>query len=178
MLEVISKNKRIVWIDIAKGLGILLVVIGHVRTMPFIHECIYLFHMPLFFLLSGMVFKVEEYWIPCIRKKIVHLLLPYVFFAALFVPMRYVADYFCTGEWSTFRWSMFGISYFDIPLWFIFALFIVIVVMRTLFSCVKSRIIIAITVTLLSFLGYILLLYKIELPIHVSRHSLFYHFLF
>lgn len=169
MIEVVDNNKRIAWIDIAKGLGILFVVIGHVRTISFIHDWIYLFHMPLFFLLSGIVFKVDEHWMPCIRKKVIHLLLPYVFFMVLLVPLRYVTDYFCTGEWATFRLSMLGLSYFDKPLWFIFALFIVIAVMRTLFSYVKSKIIIVMTVILLSIFGYILLLHKIELPIHVSR---------
>lgn len=58
-------NKRIDWVDFLKGLGILLVLLGHF-TEPFIGEYkilkvlfvfIYSFHMPLFCLLSGLVIK-------------------------------------------------------------------------------------------------------------------------
>ena len=58
---------RIIWIDYAKGLGIFLVVLGHTLrglhssqiivdspAFRFIDSWIYGFHMPLFFLLSGL----------------------------------------------------------------------------------------------------------------------------
>lgn len=52
--------KRIVWIDIFKGLAILLVIMGHVCQMRFpisgkwLSDIIYSFHMPLFLFLSGL----------------------------------------------------------------------------------------------------------------------------
>lgn len=51
-------EKRIENIDIAKGIGIILMVIGH-ACYPhiYIFNCIYIFHMPLFFFLSGFLFK-------------------------------------------------------------------------------------------------------------------------
>ena len=49
--------KRIEWIDNAKGLGILFVIIAHVinhtQTLMSASTLIYTFHMPLFFILSG-----------------------------------------------------------------------------------------------------------------------------
>lgn len=39
------------WIDVAKGIGIILVVIGH-TLLPF-HAVIDVFLMPLFFILAG-----------------------------------------------------------------------------------------------------------------------------
>jgi uncharacterized membrane protein YcfT len=58
---------RIAWIDFARGIGISLVVIGHVlrgliaasilprsNAVVFVDSWIYSFHMPLFFLLSGI----------------------------------------------------------------------------------------------------------------------------
>lgn len=42
------------FIDNAKAIGIVLVVLGHARGMPDVfHELVYSFHMPLFFALSG-----------------------------------------------------------------------------------------------------------------------------
>ena len=55
------KKERIEWIDIAKGLAIMVVVIGH--TVPFesfARNVIFSFHMPLFFILSGMTFRIAE----------------------------------------------------------------------------------------------------------------------
>ena len=58
---------RIEWVDAAKGIGILLVVLGHSLGgmidssmlsrsggSAFVVRCIYVFHMPLFFFLAGM----------------------------------------------------------------------------------------------------------------------------
>lgn len=54
-------KQHIEYIDIAKGIGILLVIWGHIITNSFSREFLYSFHMPLFFLLSGMFFKSEKY---------------------------------------------------------------------------------------------------------------------
>ncbi len=48
-------RSRIEWVDIAKGIGIILVIIGHVNTFnSSVKEWIYSFHMPLFFILAGV----------------------------------------------------------------------------------------------------------------------------
>lgn len=52
-----SLNKRDNAIDIAKGLGILLVVLGHYDIPKSIGTWIFSFHMPLFVFLSGYVWK-------------------------------------------------------------------------------------------------------------------------
>jgi len=52
----ISDNKRVDWIDVARGIAILLVIIGH--TVPFesfTRVIIYSMHMPIFFILSGYI---------------------------------------------------------------------------------------------------------------------------
>lgn len=48
---------RISWIESLKGIGIILVVLGH--TFWGGTKVIYAFHMPLFFFVSGMLFKEE-----------------------------------------------------------------------------------------------------------------------
>lgn len=49
-------SKREVWIDILRGIGILLVVLGH-TSPPFLLKIIYGFHMPLFFMIAGYLWK-------------------------------------------------------------------------------------------------------------------------
>lgn len=86
-------QKRVVFIDIAKGLGILLVVLAHNDLQayaPFVHKIIYSFHMPLFFFLSGMFFKPEITLKDLLRRRFDSLLKPYfftilmIYFAAVF----------------------------------------------------------------------------------------------
>lgn len=53
--------QRYEYIDIAKGIGILLVVWAHILLVGVSHRVIYAFHMPLFFMISGMLFRREKY---------------------------------------------------------------------------------------------------------------------
>ena len=50
------ENKRIEWLDIAKAISIILVVLGHAGH-PFLDVYLGWFRMPLFFFLSGVLFK-------------------------------------------------------------------------------------------------------------------------
>lgn len=54
-----NNRGRILYIDIARGIGILLVILGHCifNTESFVRTFIYSFHMPFFFMLSGMTYK-------------------------------------------------------------------------------------------------------------------------
>ena len=74
-----EQTKRIEALDIAKGIGIILVIIGHmVSSYPFMW--IYSFHMPLFFIISGICFKEEKYpsFLRFIKKRIQTIAIPAV----------------------------------------------------------------------------------------------------
>lgn len=43
------KKKRIIWLDTAKGIGILCVIAGHIG-LSFVDSFLYSFNLPLFFL--------------------------------------------------------------------------------------------------------------------------------
>jgi fucose 4-O-acetylase-like acetyltransferase len=57
-------GSRLEHIDVAKGIGIILVVLGHnwiIRTEKGeLFRIIFSFHMPLFFFLSGVLFKAQS----------------------------------------------------------------------------------------------------------------------
>ena len=67
------------FVDVLKGIGIVLVVIGHVYWQP-ISSVIYIFHMPLFFLVGGYLFRPREAVWAFARRKAWQLLLPYATF--------------------------------------------------------------------------------------------------
>ncbi|WKZ43932.1 MAG: acyltransferase family protein [Anaerolineales bacterium] len=77
-----SMSKRIETIDIARGIGILLVVLAH-NDFGFIsqygYEVIYSFHMPLFFFLSGYFIKTNISFFEFSKKRFHSLLKPYLF---------------------------------------------------------------------------------------------------
>lgn len=72
-------GKRIEWLDIAKGLGILSVVFGHCIPLSNpLCQLIFQFHMPLFFMLSGFTFSEKDSFLTTFKKKAKTLLLPFV----------------------------------------------------------------------------------------------------
>ncbi|MFZ5857866.1 MAG: acyltransferase family protein [Chloroflexota bacterium] len=79
-------EKRIGYIDIAKGLGILVIVLAHNDLSgyhPTLHKFIYAFHIPLFFFLSGMFFRPERAFSETVKRRFNTLMKPYFF--ALFI---------------------------------------------------------------------------------------------
>lgn len=87
-------DKRMEWLDFAKGMAIFFVVLGHAVEVVWenadnniVHIMIYSFHMPFFFMLSGMVFSDEKYsfFTKFFKKKFFRLIIPsYIF---VFVPI-------------------------------------------------------------------------------------------
>jgi fucose 4-O-acetylase-like acetyltransferase len=124
-------SKRIEFLDAAKGIGILFVVLGHnpIKTdYPIVYQVVYSFHMPFFFLLSGMFFKTDYGWLELARRRFNSLLKPFIaymlivysgaiFFTKIDLPTIFlrIAKALYAGP-STLEW---------IPLWFLPHLFLV-----------------------------------------------------
>ncbi len=75
---------RLDWVDVARGLGMLAVVIGHVWTRGPLRDAMYSFHMPLFFLLSGMLSRPHDVG-AFTRRQLVGQMRTYVLFLALLI---------------------------------------------------------------------------------------------
>lgn len=71
-------SDRIQWIDILKGIGIILVVFGHTCDNDMYIKWVYSFHMALFFVASGMLFSTYDNATTFFRKKIKSLVIPYM----------------------------------------------------------------------------------------------------
>ena len=70
-------------IDIAKGIGIFLMVMGHTISNKIALQWIYSFHMPLFFFLSGVFHSQGKNYKEFLEKKVKTLLVPYFFFSII-----------------------------------------------------------------------------------------------
>lgn len=96
----ISRDKVL---DITKGIAIILVVIGHnyMISVP-IRHLIYSFHMPLFFLISGYLYKPKSVKASLIRD-VRYLLVPYFITCALAVAF-YCLTYLKSGVSAQLRY--------------------------------------------------------------------------
>lgn len=87
--ERFDMKRRVDWIDIAKGLCILLVVFGHELTWDDgLRYAIYAFHIPMFFILSGMtVFlsgELENKFEIFLKRNINGLFRPYIIVSCIY----------------------------------------------------------------------------------------------
>jgi polysaccharide biosynthesis protein PslL len=126
-----SMSKRIEYIDIARGIGILLVVMGHNDfgvVSPFAYKVIYSFHMPLFFFLSGYFINPGIDFRSFFVKRFNSLLKPYFFtiFLIYFMSISFGRIGFETAIGRIIK-SLYGAGYYLdwVQLWFLPHLFVV-----------------------------------------------------
>ena len=88
-------RERIGYYDVARGLGIIFVVIGHIDTfyMPF-RQYVISFHMALFLIVSGMLMletgEAERFYWRTAGKKFCRIMIPYFLFSFLSIGIEVV----------------------------------------------------------------------------------------
>lgn len=89
------KKERNNTISIAKGIGIILMVIGHSGCPRLLNDFIYLFHMPLFYFTAGYCFKEKYISLPkeFMKKRIKGLWLPFIKYVGLFILLHNIFYY-------------------------------------------------------------------------------------
>lgn len=122
-----ANSKRIESLDIAKGIGILIVVLGHVLRADdvFLKKFIFSFHMPLFFMLSGFVFNTENKKGKGLIGSELKLLSSYIVYGLLYllinIPIGVISKSF--SLWEAFMgFYQLIVLYGRGPLWFLTAL--------------------------------------------------------
>lgn len=144
---------RLQHIDIAKGTGIVLVVWGH-SLIELGHYIIYMFHMPLFFYLSGVFHKscsLDSF----ARKRVKSLLLPLLIFMLVLSPLIPFTSQPTLNICPPHLGGIFG------PLWFLVALFIVSILYHAVIN-IKPYKRLSICFAVSFILGYLPSLYGLE----------------
>ena len=132
-------KKRLEYFDVVKGIGAILVLLGHLQgdqifsySPYFLPMCewIFSFHMPLFFIVSGMLIKyrddISKDYNQTVKKRFKGIMIPYFWFS--FFYMTVVIFALIKGEIAPYTlylnlfyvFSMYGMS----VLWFLPALFL------------------------------------------------------
>lgn len=152
-------NNRIEWIDIAKGITIYLMVIGHTSIPHCISDFIWSFHMPFFFMISGLMFtpsKADNYK-RYLERKAKTMIIPYLFFLLC-------------NMWYLWIWGMeIPLSMFTIgdkvgAYWFLQVLFPVVLINALTIKYAKKKWIYLVCCILLSLVSYTLYKLNIHLP--------------
>ena len=131
-------KEKINYIDYSKGIAILFVIFGHVYSGNNIATTwIYSFHIPLFFIISGFLLKLNKNkdTKSMILKKFKSLMVPYILFSIINIVGFYLIK---DLSYEVFKGNIFNtITLFGIgALWFLPALFI----SETLFLFEKNNI--------------------------------------
>lgn len=120
-------------IDYLKAIGIILVVIGHYPLSPFNVITPYMFHMPLFFFIGGMLFSGKKSTVEIIKngfnKYVLYIVYTYIAISLIVIPFNHyfgvsIGDPFADGM-SNFFWiavsSNFNNNPFFVVAWFLLA---------------------------------------------------------
>lgn len=80
-----QKTERKAELDYAKGLGILFMLMGHIQFSEILNQYVYSFHMPLFFAISGYLYRDNtDGFVSIIKKHALNLMIPFFSFGVIF----------------------------------------------------------------------------------------------
>ena len=150
----LASNNRLEWIDWMKALGIYLIVLGHFYSIG--EKQIYIFHVPLFFVISGILCKKENkaglFW----KKLWYNLAVPMLIMAV--INFIYACVLQCldgTFELKTTYWFvrnvLFGMVSGYGVLWFVLTL----AVLKIIFQYSPSKVLFNVLVMIMLALAYI-----------------------
>lgn len=128
-----SKKPRLQWVDTAKGICILLVILYHTTEhimdlSPALRDMLRATRMPLYYTIAGLFVSVKSPSL-FLNKKLNRLLIPFCFFVLLGNAVAYVK---CMVEHMTFTYYSplyylvtgdIGAKFINSPVWFLFSLF-------------------------------------------------------
>ena len=132
-------KKHYVYLDIAKGIAIIAVVLGHCfpenlygtagltqnTIAKAIYDFCYTWHMPVFFFISGYLFynTWKSHNKTKLFEKAQRLLIPYLTFSILYIPLRLMMSNMANAEYSGYWKILIGISP-NGGVWYLYVLFL------------------------------------------------------
>lgn len=130
-----SKQNRFDYIDLAKALGMFTIMWGHI-AMGISVTFVYSFHIPLFFLMSGMVFVKDKYSNvgSFVRRRVQTLIIPYLIYSfitwGIWAAFSYATHAHVNSYWAPLLQTFIaqgseGYLVHNVPLWFVPCLFVI-----------------------------------------------------
>lgn len=162
-------RKRIEFIDLAKGVCILLVVIYHTEVI----NCgnipgLKALRMPLYFVLSGLFFKLYGGFIELFIKKFNKILIPFLFFYFIGWCLNNIL---AIAPWTTEPYAMPFLALFTErigPIWFLECLFITTILFGCICTVFHKEAFRFVAVIIFGIIGYVLSTHDIFLPCQID----------
>lgn len=188
-------KNRIDTFDILKGIGIILMVIGHTHLdcdtpiVSRLNQIIYSFHMPLFFLISGYFFKPKPFNIG-IKGYFKRLIIPYIFTIIIILSIAIIQSVINKDFDNIIKWgiaalwgngsNMGNALFHDVKIigaiWFLLSMFWTLNIFNILTNKLKSRLLL-ISVLLISIVGYLSAQY-VRIPFNIQSGMMCVFFLY
>ncbi|MBR4670956.1 MAG: acyltransferase family protein [Butyrivibrio sp.] len=178
-MKKISTKPRTEYIDIARGIVIILMLIGHSGAPDIITTLIYGFHMPFFFILSGFLYNREKWEEKGLKNLVVSkfkaYIIPYFVLCGINIGLELIYDLMSGYSFEDFSqegvrsilWALYSYSTkarmgTSVPLWFLPCIFLSTIVVWAVFK-LRSRA--ARCLMLMAFWGVNLILGALKSPI-------------
>ncbi len=90
-MTIVMKKKRLCYVDIARAFAIISIVLGHTivhsEHLGTLFKLLYSFHIALFFMISGFIFKIKdnESFLSFFKRKFLRIMIPYFIWALAFL---------------------------------------------------------------------------------------------
>lgn len=175
-----GENRRIDFVDLTKGICIILVVMAHIGGAfnKFDNDSIIAsFRMPLYFFISGIFFKSYEGFLGFFLRKINKLIIPFTFFYIGAFLLKYIVfvvapkAFQMPVSWSELLLVFQGhdLIKFNPPIWFLIALFNCNILFYLLHFLREKQLKLMFLLTLLiGAAGFYMGKYRIELPFYID----------
>lgn len=110
-MEESKGRERDILVDIARGIGMFAVIVGHTIPNCYLKNLIYAFHMPLFFFLSGYLYRLNyEKSLIFVKRKFMKLITPYTITALVLIAYSFVENVF-KSNLQNFIYDFIGYIY-------------------------------------------------------------------
>lgn len=179
----VSRNETF---DIIKGIAIILVVIGHSGCPTYLRDFIYLFHMPIFYFISGYFFlkkeinikqyilrKIKSLYKPFVLYELIFLCLWGVFFNLHIINGNITSTVFFTKFINIF---LFKTSVPLLPFWFLRSLFIINIIFLFQYIIIQkiksNKFTLLVISFILFFIGSYFCINNIHFPLEIQRECI------
>lgn len=115
---------RLEWLDVAKGITIILMVLGHTSIPDILSRFIWAFHMPLFFVASGITTNWTKYnFMEFCSHKCKKLLIPFFVYSVIVLIISLLIGKIELRQWLIYGWQGYA-------LWFIPVLLVALIIAK------------------------------------------------
>lgn len=136
-------KKRLDYIDRAKGILIILMVIGHIWQKGYLFDFIYAFHMPGFFIISGMLMchtrSCEKNYLTFAKSRVLAYGMPFVMIELLGCLTDIVRHGGPTLNWKGYLFNTLTLQFNDGNLWFLLDLCLMELLFTALYKGIKNE---------------------------------------